>query len=97
MTTGRECVFVVSDLIQRLQHNKAWFSKTVFDGIAKKATEGDVAAVNWLVEHGFMSVVNFDEITATREPQTGHNSSGQCEALACPRLPQCARQRVAVL
>ena len=62
MTTGRESVFVVSDLIQRLQSNKEWFSKTVFDGIAKKATEGDVAAVNWLVEHGFMSVVYFDEI-----------------------------------
>ena len=56
MTTGRESVFVVGDLIQRLQHNKEWFSKTVFYGIAKKATEGDVAAVNWLVEHGFMSV-----------------------------------------
>ena len=62
MTTGRESVFVVSDLIQRLQHNKEWFSKTVFAGIAEKATEGDVAAVNWLVEHGFMRVVNFDEI-----------------------------------
>ena len=62
MTTGRESVFVVGALIQRLQHNKEWFSKTVFDGIAKKATEGDVAAVNWLVEHGFMRVVNFDEI-----------------------------------
>ena len=62
MTTGRESVFVVGALIQRLQRNKEWFSKTVFDGIAKKATEGDVAAVNWLVEHGFMSVVYFDEI-----------------------------------
>ena len=62
MTTGRECVFVVSDLLQRSPGNKEWFSKTVFDGIAKKATEGDVAAVNWLVEHGFMSVVYFDEI-----------------------------------
>ena len=56
MTTGRESVFVVSDLIQRLQSNKEWFSKTVFDGIAKKATEGNVAAVNWLVKHGFMNV-----------------------------------------
>ena len=56
MTTGRESVFVVDDLVQRLQHNKEWFSKTVFYGIAKKATEGDVAAVNWLVKHGFMSV-----------------------------------------
>ena len=62
MTTGKKRVFEVGDLIQRLQGKKEWFSKAVFDGIAKKATEGDVAAVDWLVDYGYMTVRRNEEI-----------------------------------
>ena len=56
MTTGKRKVFEVGDLITVGPKEKERFSAIFFKAIVAKARDGDIAAVNWLVEHGFMSV-----------------------------------------
>ena len=57
MTTKRE-VFEVGDLMvmNEKPNEKGRISTEIFEGITNKARAGDIAAVNWLVDHGFMSV-----------------------------------------
>ena len=52
----KEWVFDPNDLIAKTQNKKEWFSKTVFGRIVEKAKKGDVEAVRWLVEQGYMTV-----------------------------------------
>ena len=52
----KEWVFDPNDLIADNQVQKESFSTTVFVKIVKRALDGKIDAVRWLVEQGYMTV-----------------------------------------
>ena len=54
MGNGAGAVFGMSDLIE--DHYKEDVSKQIFEAIVKRAGSGEVEAVRWLTEYGYMQV-----------------------------------------
>ena len=95
MTTGKRKVFVVGDLIEKSQSRKELFSKAVFGSIVEKAKKGDVEAVRWLVEYGFMAARRNEEITIVPadvyDGIEAIRKSDQINMMECEKVIEAAR------